>query len=194
MKKEYPPLEVLRKEHGVNKTIPPAYEEVILKVLSHYPELKDVHITFKLADKHPIPYSTMPALKTVFREGKKRKYIISILEEADLPVRQALFKNLPAEAQMAVIAHELGHVLQFIDHSPAKLVKTAFMNSNVYDRRDLKREADLHAIKHGLGFELYVHSMFIRKIPGYVQLRKEIDTDYLKPQEILDTLPEGTAV
>jgi hypothetical protein len=192
MKKEYPPLPVLKKEFGKNKEIPPAYEEVILRALSHYPELKETHIKFQLKDKHPVPYGTTPTIGSVLKAGKNRSYVISLLEEADLPTRQVLFKNLPEEGQRAVIGHELGHVLQFVKSSPAGLLKKALQYVHMNSRRDVERGADIQAIEHGLGFELYVHAVYIRKVPGYVQQRKEIETDYLKPQEILDTLPEGS--
>jgi hypothetical protein len=192
MKKEYLSLHQLKQEFGKHKEIPSQYEEVILKALSHYPELKNVTIRFDLKNSHPVPYGTTPAAATVLRSGKKRQYIISLLEEAELPMRGVLFKNLPEEAQRAVIGHELGHVVQFMKKSVPGLIKTALSYSNVHTRREAERGADILAIEHGLGFELYVHAVFIRRVPGYVQSRKEIETDYLKPQEILDTLPKGT--
>jgi hypothetical protein len=191
MKKEYPPLSILRKEFSRHKQIPTQYEEVILKALSHYPELKDVHIRFELKTKHPVPYGTTPAVPSLLRGGKKRVYVVSLLDEADPPIRQVLFKNLPEEGQRAVIGHELGHVVQMMAKSTPALLKFALSYGSVYTRREIERDADLCAIKHGLGFELYVHAVYIRRVPGYVQQRKEIETDYLKPQEILDTLPEG---
>ncbi len=192
MKKEYPPLAELKKDHGGNKVIPAQYEEVILKALSHFPELKETHITFTLTQKLHVPYSTTPSFGSILRTGKRRAYIISLLDEADLPMRAVLFKNLPEEAQRAVIAHELAHVLDLMKQTAPGLLKTALSHSNLYRRRDFERAADISVIEHGLGFELYVNAVYIRKVPGYVQAHKEIDTDYLKPQEILDTLPEGS--
>ncbi len=192
MKKEYPPLAELKTEYGRHKIIPAEHEEVILKALSHFPELKDTHITFTLTKKQQAPYSTTPSAGSILRTGKRREYIISLLDEADPPMRAVLFKNLPEEAQRAVIAHELAHVIDLMKKSTPGLVKTALSQANLFRRRDFERAADISVIEHGLGFELYVHAVYIRKVPGYVQMHKEIDTDYLKPQEILDTLPEGS--
>lgn len=192
-KKEYPSIDRLRNEFGRNKKYPSEFEEVILKALSHYPELKEVNIEFRLKDSHAVPYGTSPAFSDVLRSPAKRRYVISLLDAADHPFKMALFRNLPEEAQRAVIGHELGHVVQFVQTNPAGLAGIALAYTNLKGRRKLERGADILAIEHGLGFELYVHAVFIRRIPGYVDKRKEIDTDYLKPQEILDTLPVPTA-
>lgn len=189
MKKEYPSLEELRSRFGNNKIIPQRYEEIILQALSHYPELITTRIQFKLKNKHPVPYGTSPAPGSVFLSADRRSYVVSILESADLPVKLALFKNLPPDAQRAVIGHELGHVLQYQASGTLQLLKVAAGYANLFSRRKLEREADIAAIEHGLGHDLYVHAVYIRKIPGYIEKRKNIDTDYLKPHEILGALP-----
>lgn len=191
MKKQYAGLSELRREYGHHKKIPQRYEEVILKALSHYPELKNTHIQFQLKDEHPVPYGTSPAPLGFFF-SKNRQYVITLREEAGPPTRQALFKNLPEEAQRAVIGHELGHVLQYERKSGPALAAFTMSYAMASKRREIEREADLMAIEHGLGFELYVHAVYIRRIPGYVQQRKNLDVDYLKPQEILDILPEDS--
>src|SRR4051794_22944838 len=100
-------ISILKKEVGLNKVIPSKYEKPILKALSAYPELKHIRIHFKLTSKHPVPYGTTPTFASLFRKAGKRIYYITILEEAQEPERSALFRNLPEEAQIAVIAHEL---------------------------------------------------------------------------------------
>jgi hypothetical protein len=192
VKTEYPPLSVLRADFGRNKTIPSEYEEVVLKALSHYPELKNTRIVFQKKNDHPVPYGTVPTRASYLKTSSGRKYVITLQEEAEPPVKLALFKNLPEEAQRAVIGHELAHVLQFHKHSIPKMLGSSLSYSAKKARREVERAADLTTIEHGLGFELFVHAVYIRKIPGYTLERKNIETDYLKPQEILDTLPEGT--
>lgn len=185
MKKEYPPLTELKKGFAVNKVIPKVYEESILRALSHYPELKNTNIHFKLKDKHPVPYNTVSSsLKAL----SKRKYIISILEKAEPPTEMALFKNLPEEARLGVIGHELGHIIEFSKKSLPSLLFNAIKFSSPEETRKAERTADVHAIEHGLGFELYTHARYIRAIPGYTELRKDIDINYLHPNEILESL------
>jgi hypothetical protein len=194
MQKLYPPLMQLRKEFGNNKKIPTQYEEVILQALSHYPELKNTHIKFELKNNHPTPYGTSPTPASIFKGIAERIYVVSLLEEADPPIRLALFKNLPLEAQRAVIGHELAHVVQYNRKNTLELMAIGLKYTNLFSRRKIERGADIRTIEHGLGDELYIHAVYIRKIPGYVEKRKTIETDYLKPDEILDALPKKSPV
>ena len=178
------------KGFATNKTIPEKYREVILRALSYYPELKNVHIDFVLKRKHPVPYGTTPEIKSLLVPGKARKYIITLREEAREPVNSALFKNLPEDGQIAAIAHELGHVLQYERRSTLELLMFGLGYMGLLKKRKMERGADIQVIRHGLGQELYVHAVYIRNIKGYVEKRKEIDIYYLKPHEILQGLSE----
>jgi hypothetical protein len=189
MKKEFPPSHQLKKAFSTNKIIPAKYEAVILKALSCYPELKKIPIEFRLRQKHPVPYGTTPVLTNVIMPQSKRKYIVSLLEKAPPPTEQALFKNLPEEAQLGVLGHELGHVLQFSERGVPSMIKSALKSKNSSKIRHFEREADISAIEHGLGFELYTHARYIRAIPGYLEHRKDLDINYLHPHEILESLP-----
>jgi hypothetical protein len=168
-----------------NKKIIKKYEEPILTALRSYPELKDVCIHFKLVKKHPAPYSTSPSFRSLFASKDKRVYHIYLLEEASGPEEKALFKNLTFEGQVAVIAHELVHVIQFHSCSRAELIKTALQYPLPGKKREMERGADKGAIEHGFGKHLYEHAVYIRSIPGYIQKRPELNMYYLQPFEIL---------
>jgi hypothetical protein len=189
MKRQYPPLSQLRKEFSKNKIIPPEYEEPILQALTHYPELKNTNIEFKKSDDHPVPYGTTPAVSNIITGSQKRKYIVTLLEKAQPPTDSALFRNLPVEAKRGVIGHELGHIMQFSKQKLPTLLKTILKYSSPEETRKTERGADICAIEHGLGFELYTHARYIRSIPGYIEERKEININYLHPEEILDSMP-----
>ncbi len=96
-----------------DKHFPEKYRTSVLKALSVYPELEHTEIYFKLTDKHPVPYGTTLALTSIFKSAEKRTYYITLLEKAKGPEEAALFKNLNEDKRVAVIAHELVHVLQF---------------------------------------------------------------------------------
>ncbi|MCW3076695.1 MAG: hypothetical protein JWO32_1304 [Bacteroidetes bacterium] len=172
----------------MNKVIPLQYEKPILTALAAYPELTSTHIHFKLTDKHPVPYGTTPTLGSLFKPPHKRIYYITLLEESQPPELAALFKNLSFEAQVAVIAHELVHVVQFNSCSAANLLKTMLMYPLPAFKKKLERGADTGAIEHGFGSALYSHAVHLRSIPGYEEKRPEINKYYLKPGEILELL------
>lgn len=173
-----------------NKRIPDKYAGVILEALSYYPELIDVKIEFKLGNSGVIPYGTKPSPLSMFREPQKRKYIISLLEEASGPMEMALFKNLSYTARLGVIGHELNHVIQFNKRPKGKLIRFCLAFTIPFFKKRIERGADIATIEHGLGRELYVHATYIRSIPGYVEQRKSINKYYLKPKEILARLKE----
>jgi hypothetical protein len=181
-------LEALKKEYGKNKKIPPKYEKPILMALSFFPELKDTHIEFRLKDNYPVPYGTKPSPGSFMKKAARRKYIITLREKAEHPMWLALFKNLPFQAKVGVIGHELCHVIQYNNCSRTELLKTTLNYIKASFQRQIERSADQMAIEHGLGMELYAHAAFIRSIPGYVEKRKEINRNYLKPAEILESL------
>jgi hypothetical protein len=180
-------LQELRK----NKRIPEKYADVILEALSHYPELRDTRIDFRLKKHASVPYGTKPSVFTLHKPANKRKYIIVLLEDASGPMEMALFKNLSRTAQLGVIGHELNHVIQFNRCSPGKLMRLLFSYLIPAFKKKIERSADLATIEHGLGRELYVHAVYIRCIPGYTEQRKDIEKYYLKPREILKFLKDG---
>ena len=183
-----PTIERLRITAGFNKIIPREYEEPILFALSHYPELKYTKIHFKKTSNSSTPYGTMPSPNSFLRPASRRKYIVTLLEDAEYPVKDVLFKNLPFEAQVAVIAHELVHVIQFSKCSIPELFKISMLYLFPWFRKRIERGADIGAIDHGFGNNLYKHAMYIRSIPGYMEKRPEINKYYLRPEEILQRL------
>jgi hypothetical protein len=180
-----------------HKVIPLKYKDVILDALSYYPELSSTHIIFRLTDSGRLPYRTVPSRSSFFKPKEKRVYIVTILEEAKGVKEKVLFKNLPPDAQLGVLGHELGHIVQFNNCDKKQLLRSWLSYTNFFVKREIERNADVLAIEHGLGKQLHVYSVFIRQIKGYLEKRKEIETNYLKPHEILQGISQkekGTGV
>jgi hypothetical protein len=163
---------------------PRHYEGAILAALTGYPELKNTKIQFKTDTSHPVPYGTTPDFLSYFLPASKRSYTITILEQAKGPEEKALFHNLPAECQTAVIAHELGHVVQFSRRSLPAMWMTVIMFVFPFFKKKMERGADKLAIHHGFGDELLKQCLFLRAIPGYIQQRPAVVKNYLSPSEI----------
>jgi hypothetical protein len=183
----------LKENFGINKKIPPEYEEIILKALSHYPELKHLHIDFVLSDNYPVPYGTKPVITSLMKHRTKREYRITLLDQAEPPMLHALFKNLPKAGKLAVLGHEIAHVAQYNTCSSATLLRLPLLMTIPAFLQQFERDADRLCIAHGFGAELYFHAVFIRNIPGYVKERKNLNRNYLKPNEILQVLKRKLA-
>jgi hypothetical protein len=171
------------RKYSLNKEIPKKYEKEILNALSRYPELRKVHIKFVLVETGPVPYSTKPVLASCLLPKRKREYIVSILEKATYPESEALFEKLTERMRIGVIGHELYHVIQY-HFGRFSLLRTVTSFLIRAFRKKLERAADRGAIQHGFGKQLLEHARYIRSIPGYLQKRPSIQTDYLKPSEI----------
>ena len=67
----------LKNTFGKNKTLPVHFEQQALLALSHFPELTNIKIKFKVKRKL-VPLATHPTVLSSFRKAAKRKYKITI--------------------------------------------------------------------------------------------------------------------
>jgi hypothetical protein len=173
-------LEELR-EKFKNKTIPRQYDEVILIALSHFPELADTTIDFKLVGRAETPYHTFILPNPSRRSNSKRKYCVEILEQANGPVNKILLKNLPEKAQIGILSHQVALVAQYEKY------KLAHINLN--DKSFCKRiacAADNLVVSNGFGKELYSYASHVQSVSDYCPEDNDAACSCLKPQEIVD--------
>lgn len=167
-----------------NKIIPAPYRDVILQALLFYPELENEHIEFRPVKFHVVPYATAPAATSIFRRAQQRKYVVFLKEESRGPEVQALFRNLPPGAQVGIIAHELGHVVQYRSLSAPRLALMLLLYGLPPLQKRIESGADKQAIAHGAGEHLLEWATFIRRIPGYMKQSPRHERYYLKPGQI----------
>lgn len=151
----------IKREFGFGKKLPPEYESQILHALSYFPELKNVRIQFRIRRKNS-PLMVRPTVgSAVFRSAKKRTYIVFISSHSP-EVESILMKNLPLDAQIGVLGHELAHISFFVGKGRGQMIRVALGNlsRNYLDR--IEFETDRSAIEHGLGWQLLSWSEFVR--------------------------------
>ena len=176
----YAPLPELERAYGRHKNIPTEFRLPVLQALSHFPELVRTTIVFEPA-RLSVPFQVKPAILST-----KKRFKVLVTEEADLPLREALLLHLPEEAARAAVAQQLALILHYEQRGSLSKLKSLLSSTSVH-HREVTRQADLSVIEHGLGFELYVYAVYVRKIAGYGE-DNELDKYYLHPQEIMDTL------
>lgn len=146
---------------GNHKKIPAKYEKQILIALSYFPELINIQIDFRL--KHTnTSFSTRPAISSVFRRSSERKFIITISDSSKEILIPLQLKNLPFNAQVGVIGHELSHAADFTNKNSFGLIRVALGNLSNKFLDKLERKTDSLCIAHGLGYQLLAWSSFIR--------------------------------
>ncbi|SDF21862.1 hypothetical protein SAMN05421636_1211 [Pricia antarctica] len=148
-------------EFTTNKKIPKAIQSQALRALSFYSELKTSHIIFRFR-KRITPLSSKPQVLSTFKKRKNRKYVITISTKSNKKLDPILFFNLPYNAQIGVLGHELAHISEYDTMNTAQLITLIFklLNSKYTDQFEFN--TDLIGINHGLGYQLYDWSQYVR--------------------------------
>lgn len=149
-------------QYASNKKFPREIEPQVLTALSYYPELKDIKIEFRIK-KRNTPLTSRPRIFSVFRKKKNRKYIITISSESSDRLVPILFSNLPYNAQIGVLGHELAHIADYNTKNTFQLLGLSFgmLSAKYVDK--FEWNTDKRTIEHGLGYQLYAWSSYVRK-------------------------------
>ena len=172
--------------NAMNKEIPEEFSLQILYALAHYPELQDVKISF-IVKKAFTPLSALPSLSSMMIPLNRRTYRIIISSESVPEMERILLKNLPINAQIGVLGHEIAHVLDYHNKSFTDLLAVALNYSiNPVYHAWFEKSTDLRTIDHGLGWELYAYSKYVRTLFGREKREVNLSDDfYLHFNEIL---------
>ena len=180
-------LENLRKEFGINKTIPTEIELECLAAISYYPELKDTRVIFKFGS----PMSTMvsrPKLRSIFRSGYEREYVITIRKTGT--TKNGLeWGELSFNSLVGWIAHELGHITHYIHKTSTGVLFTGIKYVFPGYRRRIERFTDNLVIQHDLGYALFEGTDYcINYSNAKPHYKKYLGKYYLSPIEIKEAI------
>ncbi|EKB47297.1 hypothetical protein [Cecembia lonarensis] len=177
-----------------NKTIPLEIMEPVMEALSHFPDLRDVHINFEFKDK--IKGSVMqaqPKVLSLFVDGKeKRKYRIKITRALNFGDVVIPVEEIPNDALVGWIGHELGHIMDYLDRSSTNMMRFGFKYL-VSKQKVVEAElaADGFAIECGLGHQVLATKNYILNHDGFDEGYKEkIKTLYPSPEAIVSLQEE----
>ena len=177
-----------------NKTIPLEIYSPVKKALEFFPELKEVNISFELKDK--ISGSVMQAQPKVFSlfvdAKEKRKYIIKITRELDFGNQIVPIENIPTEALVGWIGHELGHIMDYLNRSSVNMMhfgaKYLLSKQKVIEA---ELTADGYAVGCGMGHQILANKNYILNNEGFdEEYKNKIRNLYMSPEQILTLLEE----
>ncbi|WP_400072369.1 hypothetical protein [Zobellia russellii] len=174
-------------------TVPDVIKNEARIALSHYPELEQTPITFKIVKK--IKQSTMqaqPKFNSLFRGRKKRAYVILISEKIKISDTVFFTKDVPSAIMIGWLGHELGHVMDYRNRSTLNLIwfglKYSFSGSYI---KEAERAADTFAVAHGMHDYILKTKHFILDHAEIEEKYKErIRRYYLSPEEIMAIVKE----
>lgn len=176
-----------------NKIVPDIIWREAYVALSHYPELKDTPIEFKF--KKNIKKSFMqaqPKIRGLFKNRKKRSYIIFINEKFKIEDEIFDVTAVPKDVLVGWLGHELGHIMDYRNRSAIELVwfGVKYVTSKNYIR-EAERSADTYAVNHGLGQQIIATKNFIINHSHLSDNYKDrIQNLYLSPDEIMVLIDE----
>lgn len=171
----------IKLELGSNKSIPKEFEKQILTALSYYPELKDLHIEFIRSNIK----TTMACRPTTASLTKRynREYIITI--DNDDEGQGITLDEVPYNAQVGVIGHELGHILDYENRSSVNIAGLGVDYATGHYPLDFEKSVDILTIKRGLGWQLLDWSDFVlNKSKASKEYKDFKRKTYLTPEEI----------
>ncbi|MHA7056923.1 hypothetical protein ACWGOQ_0006865 [Aquimarina sp. M1] len=171
-----------------NKIIPDGIQKEVLIALSHYPELEEVYIEFKI--KPSLKKSFMkaqPRFSSLLKSKSKRKYVILMSETFKVDDLELKFKDVPPRVLIGWIGHELGHILDYHQRSSLNLIFFGlkyWLSKNYI--REAERVADTYAVTHSMKDYILETKKFILNHSSLSEKYKaRIKQLYLSPDEIL---------
>ena len=183
-------IDSLHLHYGQNKKLAEGFEIPMLIAISHFPSLKEARIEFRLQDKGA-PLASRPTVwTTFFRTKKKRKYIITINDRQDSWFSGIQLRNLPLNAQIGVLGHELAHSHEFVSTGFFGMMGIAFGNLSWKYLDKFEYNTDKMTIDHGLGYQLLEWSEITQQMLVKAGLAEAVEEKangrerYMKPRTI----------
>ena len=174
--------------YGNHKNLLKKYDTASLIALSYFPELINENIDFKFSSINSTARTTL-TFGSIFKKINKQ-YIIIIND--NIKRTGMLLSQAPFDAQVALIGHELAHVLDFKSRGFLDMVWWGLGYLFIKQRTKIETLADKTTIKHGLGWQLYHWADFVLHYSGankhYLKMK---ESKYLLPSEILRYMKEN---
>lgn len=155
-----------KKLFGANKSMPAEYEKQIFAALSYFPELRQTKITFKLQKGNSGVIETRPEWLSVFRNSRKRAYVVFIGDSSSKHIPPFMFRNCPVNGQVGIIGHELTHIVYFSKTNTFGLLKLGVAHVSTSYMDKFENKTDSICIERGLGYQLIDWNIYLRKAFG----------------------------
>lgn len=188
-------LDSLKAIIGENKGLPKGFEIAAAIAYSAYPQLKDVQIDMILTQEGA-PMETTVAIGSLFGSRKNRQYLVLLNDAQNSYFDPILLRSLPFDAQVGILAHELGHVVYYHELNLLQFGKWGLMY--LWDdefRATHERTTDLMPVYHGLGNQIYRYAYFVRYDPTctafFEQGKEFMDKYYLTDTELADAIEKN---
>ena len=185
-------LDSLKALIGDNKGLPPGFEIAAAIAYTAYPQLKDVSIDM-IFTQGGAPMMASLDVWSLFGPRKNRQYLILLNDAKNTFFDPILLRNLPFDAQVGILAHELGHVAYYHKLNLLEFGKwgLSYLQSDEFHAIH-ERTTDLMPVYHGLGSQIWQYAYYVRHDPkGGILYEGEkgfIDKYYMTDQELWEVI------
>ena len=137
--------------------------------------------------------STMNIWSLFIPGRKNRQYRILLNDAQDTFFDPILLRALPFDAQVGILAHELGHVVYYHQLNIFKMGKWGlrYLRSDEF-RATHERTTDLMPVYHGLGSQIYQYAYYVRNDSTckefYAEEKGFMDKYYMTDRELLEVI------
>lgn len=155
-------IDSLKAVVGPDKGLPEGFEIQALLAYSAYPELKGVKIDMELTQSGA-PMESNFNIWSLFGPGSKRHYRVLLNNAQNTPYDEILLRSLPFDAQVGILAHELGHVAYYHRHNTLQIAKWG-LSYLFKDEFHVAHEqsTDLMPVYHGMGSQIWQYAYYVR--------------------------------
>jgi len=185
-------LDSLKAIIGNNKGLPEGFEIAAAIAYTAYPQLKDVNIDMILT-QGGAPMESSVEIWSVFGLAKNRRYLVLLNDATNSHFDPILLRSLPFDAQVGILAHELGHIAYYHELNMFEFGRWGlnYLREDEF-RATHERTTDLMPVYHGLGSQIYQYAYFVRKDSTckafYEEDKDFMDRYYLTDEEILEVI------
>lgn len=183
------------------KKIPNEIKSQVLTTLLFYPELKNTKIIFRYRNRKT-PLTSRPQLWGINNNSANRTYIVTISNKTIPELKPILFTNLPYNAQIGVLGHELAHISSYNKKNIGELMGLSLKLLQSKNVDVFEFETDRICIEHGLGYQLKDWSQYVQKtlnIPewrgaskgNYGKKNKGHTMRYMDPKTIMEYISKN---
>lgn len=185
-------LDSLKAIIGNNKGLPDGFEIAAAIAYSAFPQLKDVNIDMILT-QGGAPMESTVEINTLFGSKSNRQYLILLNDAQNSFFEPILLRSLPFDAQVGILAHELGHIAYYHELNVFEFGRWGlnYLRDDEF-RATHERSTDLMPVYYGLGNQIYQYAYFVRYDPScksFYQVEKDfMDKYYMTDKELLEAI------
>ncbi len=180
-------LEKLISRFGFNKKVPKEVLSNFYTAIGYYPELKDVNIKVRYGNIKTT-MQCRPRWDYFFHKKEKRSYVIYIGNKIKKQ-NGILYRDLPLNAQIGVMGHELAHIIDYQSMNNFQLSRFGINYLTSKKKREIENNIDLIAIQRGLGYQISDFSKYVFEELGasfnYLKFKMKF---YFRPHQIKEIL------